>query len=177
MRRSTALLLVLLVSAPTLADEPDAGWVDLFDGKSLDGWRAEGKEGVSIEEGEIRLLSKGKNLWLPHERSWTDFELEVEALMPAEGYNSGIGFRCTSTGRFTGYQCEIENAKSGSIYAIGKGWIWPKGKEQTATFDGMAKNAFRVGEWNRFRIRCEGNRVRIWVNDTLTADVTDDTFT
>ncbi len=159
--------------------KPQAAWVDLFDGKTLNGWKAK-KTGKGVEakvvDGEIHLMSKGTNLWFAHERVLRDFELQAEALMPDGGYNSGLAFRGTSKGKFTGYQCEIAEAKSGSIYAIGKGWVWPKGKEQTDKFNRMAKGAFKTGQWNTFRVVCESNRIRIWVNGTLTADVESDLF-
>jgi len=62
------------------------------------------------------------------------------------------------------------------IYAIGSGWVWPQGKEESAEFKKMAGDSFKVGEWNNLRIRCEGERIQIWVNDTRTADVVDDRF-
>lgn len=149
----------------------------LFDGKTLQGWSARAEGDVKVVDGEIQILSKGKNLWLIHDKTYADFELTVEAMMPKDGYNSGIGFRCIGDkGKPKGYQCEIENAKSGMIYAIGSGWVWPKGAEQTKRFQQMSKNAFILGEWNSFRIRCEGNRIQIWVNDVKTADVKDERF-
>ena len=33
-----------------------------------------------------------------------------------------------------------------------------------------AKQAFKKGEWNRYRIMVEGDRYRSWVNDVPTAD-------
>lgn len=157
--------------------ENEAGWQALFNGQSLEGWEARAEGEVSVTDEEIHLLAKGKNLWLVHEGTFADFELEVEVLMPEAGYNSGIGFRCVGDGKPKGYQCEVENQKSGMIYAIGSGWVWPKGDEESNRFKEMAGESFRVGEWNRFRIRAEGERLQIWVNDTLTADVKDDRFT
>lgn len=152
-------------------------WTPLFNSKSLDGWRARAEGDVKVVNGEIHILSKGKNLWLMHDKSFDDFELKIEAHMPTAGYNSGIGFRCTGAkGRPKGYQCEIENEKSGMIYAIGSGWVWPRGKEESAKFREMSREAFRVDKWNTFRIRCVGNHIQIWVNDVKTADVMDDRF-
>lgn len=158
-------------------DESGAEWTSLFDGKSLEGWDARAEGDVSVADGEIRILSQGQNLWLVHEGTFDDFELKLEALMPKEGYNSGIGFRCVGkAGRPKGYQCEIENQKSGMIYAIGSGWVWPRGAEETKKFKEMAGDSFKVGEWNEFRIRCQGSHIEIWVNGTKTADVKDDKF-
>jgi hypothetical protein len=158
--------------------DDEADWLALFDGKSLAGWKVDpdsNKAQISVVDGEIHMLSRGKNLWMPCERVFRDFELEVEALMPTT-YNSGIGFRCATKGKFTGYQCEIDRAKSGSIYAIGRGWVWPRGAEQTTEFNKLAADAFRNGEWNRFRIRCVGDHIQIWINGVNTADIRDRLF-
>ncbi len=171
-------------AANAFLDEVENGdWIDLFDGETLDGWKdraptnAQSKIEVGVVDGEIQMLSKGVNLWLVHEGVFDDFELVAEVKMPKEGgYNSGIGFRCTGAGKPKGYQCEVEEAKSGMIYAIGSGWVWPKGAEEAKRFKEMAGDSFRNGEWNHFRIRCEGNRIQIRVNGTLTADVEDDRF-
>ena len=34
----------------------------------------------------------------------------------------------------------------------------------------VIKSALRGGEWNRYRIRCEGDRVQLWINDVQTVD-------
>ena len=154
----------------------EENWIALFDGKSLRGWSARAKGEVTVAEGEIRILSRGANLWLVHEAQFSDFELQVEARMPEDAYNSGIGFRCTGKGRPKGYQCEIDRGKSGMIYAIGSGWVWPKGAEQTKRFREMSRGAFDNAKWNQFRIRCQGDRIQIWVNGTQTADVRDSRF-
>jgi len=151
-------------------------WTDLFNGKTLDGWEARAKGDVSVNDGEIQMLSKGQNLWLVHEDEFEDFELRVEAHMPDDAYNSGIGFRCTGRGKPKGYQCEIAGAKSGMIYAIGSGWVWPKGAEENRRFQQMTKGAFKDGQWNTFRIRCEGDRIQIWLNGVQTADIRDTRF-
>ena len=84
----------------------DDGWVDLFDGKTLKGWTSRAKGDVKVEEGEIRILSRGANLWLVHEGEFDNFELRLEAKMPESGYNSGIGFRCAGKGKPKGYSTE-----------------------------------------------------------------------
>ena len=163
-------------AAPTA--ETDDGWLPLFDGKTLNGWTATAKnQTVEVSDGEIHLLSKKANLWLLHEKSYDHFELEVEAKMPESGYNSGIGFRCTpGKKKPKGYQCEIDHKKTGQIYAIGKGWVWPKNKEEKARFEKMAGDCFKDGAWNRFKIRCVGKKIQIWVNGVLTADLEDELF-
>lgn len=155
--------------------EHELGWETLFNSKDLSGWKALAKGDVEVKDGEIHILSKGANLWLLHEKSFKDFELTAEAKMPDDAYNSGIGFRCIGAGaKPKGYQCEIDRAKSGMIYAIGSGWVWPKGDRETKRFNEMSKDAFDNAKWNHFRIRCQGDSIKIWVNEVLTADIKDE---
>lgn len=162
------------------ANSDASEWIDLFDGKSLAGWKPQSKSDkidIKVVDGEIQINSKGTNLWYSHEKVLKDFEIEAEAFMPEGAYNSGLAFRCQTGGKkFTGYQCEIDRAKSGMIYAIGKGWVWPKGKDQAAQFAKMAGDSFKDGKWNQFKVRCEGKHIQIWVNGVKTADVQDDLF-
>ena len=152
-------------------------WKELIRDGSLEGWTPLVEAEVSVEGGVVRLNSDGPNLWLMHEDSFKDFELEAEVLMPESGYNSGIGFRCARNGKKPlGYQCEIENEKTGMIYAIGSGWVWPKGDDETQAFRKMAEGAFVKSTWNHLRVRCKGPLIQIWVNGVLTADVSDDRF-
>ena len=152
-------------------------WQNLFDGKSLNGWQSRSKgQTVKVENGEIQILSKKANLWLVYNKHFENFELEVEAKMPQSGYNSGIGFRCTGAKKPLGYQCEIDNAKSGSIYAIGKGWVLPPKKDAWEDFYKVAGNCYKAGEWNKFKIKCLGDHIQIWINGHKTADIKDSRF-
>lgn len=158
--------------------QSDSPWINLFDGKTLDGWEARSKnQVVKVEDGAINILSKKANLWLVHKQEFSNFQLEVEAKMPKEGYNSGIGFRCSGAKKPLGYQCEIDNKKSGSIYAIGKGWVLPAKGQPWEGFYETAGNCYKPGEWNKFVIKALGSRIQIWINGHKTADINDDRFT
>ncbi len=167
-------VLIMLLSFGLLAQEKSE-WKSLFDGKTLNGWKAPGTDEVKVVDGEIHILTK-KNLWLLQEDSYENFELEVEAKMPESGYNSGIGFRCVAKKKKPlGYQCEIDNKKSGAIYAIGKGWVLPL-KNKWDDFYKVAKDCYKIGEWNKFKIRVEGQHIQIWINGHLTADIKDEKY-
>jgi hypothetical protein len=158
-------------------NENAGAWIDLFDGETLAGWKALAEGDVKVVDGEIQILAKGKNLWLLHEKEFGDFELTAEVKMPDDAYNSGIGFRCAEAkGKPKGYQCEVAGKESGMLYAIGSGWVWPKGNEEKKKFAEMAGDSFKPKEWNTLRIEAEGEQLKIWVNGTLTADVTDQRF-
>ena len=166
------ILLVLLFTITLGAnDKKDDGWVSLI-GKNLDNWQGNVKADIKLKDGEIQLLSAKKNLWLLHKDEFANFELEVEAFMPEGAYNSGIGFRCQMKGKkVLGFQCEIDKKKSGAIYSIGKGWVLPKNKNLWGEFYKVAGDCFKDNQWNKFRIRCVGKKIEIWVNGVKTADV------
>lgn len=177
-RLKQLIVMVLMACTAFSATYAEGEWRDLFDGKSLKGWvpQVEGQQ-VEVKDGEIQMLAIKKNLWLLNDQEFKNFELEVEVNMPEEGYNSGIGFRCAEgTKKISGYQCEVANEKTGSIYAIGKGWVLPADKDGWGKFISSANGCFKKGEWNKIKIRCEGPRIQIWINGHQTADVTDDKY-
>lgn len=151
-------------------------WVSLFNGENLNGWHYKTSGEVKVENNAISLFSEKKNLWLQTKKTFKDFELKVEAKMPESGYNSGIGFRCTTEGKLHGFQCEVDQKKTGSIYAIGKGWINPLKKDGWEGFYKVAGNCYKPGDWNSYHIICRGNRIQVFVNGHKTSDITSDAF-
>lgn len=186
--KNLILLLALLTSGSATwllhaNDKAQAGpaWRALFDGTSTEGWTPR-VDVVSFEavDGELHLLSK-KNVWVTSDLKLADFVFEAEVLMPDDaedsGFNSGLAFRCIgATGKPKGYQCEIDGphpGQTGGIYGIGLGgWLYPK-KETKAEHRERITSALKRGEWNHYRIQCEGKRIRTWINETLISDIED----
>jgi hypothetical protein len=90
--------------------------------------------------------------------------------------NSGVQIRSESRpdyrdGVVHGYQVEIDpspRAWSGGIYdEQRRGWL------QNPKDDPAAQKAFKVGEWNRYRVEADGDRIRTWVNGVPVSDLTD----
>lgn len=113
-----------------------------------------------------------QNSFLVSREEYGDFELTVEVKI--DGGNSGIQIRSheNAEGRFFGYQIEVdpsERAWSGGLYDEGRrGWLDSnEGKEE-------ARAAFDADGWNRYRIVCEGDHIRTWVNGVPCADFRDD---
>lgn len=148
-------------------------WTWLFNGKNTDGWFNPYDHGeVEVVNNEIRLTGSDK-FFLVTEDQYSDFVLEVSVKMPGTESNSGIQFRShmKDNGHVFGYQAEVDPSDrswSGGIYDEGRrGWIARlKGKSH-------AQSAFKVDEWNRYRIHAEGDRLRVYVNGLKTADMTD----
>ena len=150
-----------------------AEWIELFDGKTTEGWKPR-SEVISFDAkgGDLHLLSK-TNCWVTTEIQMSDFEAEIEVLMPKEeGFNSGLAFRCIGNqGRPKGYQCEIDRQKPGGVYGIGNGgWIYP-GKGQTKEFAERIRGNFKKDDWNHFRVKAVGERIQTWLNGKPVSDI------
>ena len=157
-------------------------WVDLFDGKTLSGWvnpydRGEAK----VVDGEIHLTSDDK-FFLVTEKTYSDFVLEGEVKLPEGKSNSGFMFRChVKPNKVWGYQAEVdasERAWSGGLFdEARRAWLNPKKPNDSPSGDAFrekTKGSFKRYDWNKYRIQAEGSRLRIWVNDVLCTDYTDD---
>lgn len=161
----------------------DEGFVPLFDGKSVDGWKNPYKWGeLEVKDGEIHL--KGNRKWfLVTEKTYSDFVFEGEVKLPEGKANSGFMFRAqVKPNKVYGYQAEVDGNVnrmwSGGLYDEGrrKWFISPKrgDKESEAAFAKRAEGAFKRDDWNTYRITCQGNKIKIEVNGVLVTDVEDD---
>ncbi len=164
-------------SAPKQADAA-SGWVELFDGKTLDGWtQRNGTAEYAVIDGTIQGTTKkgSPNSFLCSDRFYGDFELEFDVKLSSDELNSGVQIRSHSipthkNGRVHGPQVEIDARRhSGYIYdEAGRGWL------STNRDDPASAAAYRSGEWNRYRVICFGPKIRTWVNGVPVADVLDD---
>ena len=155
----------------------DAGgeWIDLFNGKNLDGWKNPYKWGKAwVEDGEIRLQAD-KKFFLVTEKTYGNFELQAEIRLPDEGRaNSGIMFRChAEPNKVFGYQAECdpsERAWTGGLYDEGRRtWLHPKrGQEKTVDLFQAP-----MGEWIKYRIVANGDHLQIFINGKQTTDFHD----
>jgi hypothetical protein len=157
-------------------------WEDLVD-SSLSKWenpydfgKAEYKDGI------VNLTSKKGKWFLLTKKEYANFVFESEIKMPVKKGNSGIMFRCQKKkNKVWGYQAEVDTQPrkwSGGLYDEGrrKWFISPIKKDESsvAEFRGRAGEAFKQGQWNKYRIVCIGSHIQISVNGTVTTDVHDE---
>lgn len=157
-------------------------WVDLFDGKTLSGWMNPYNRGeAKVVDGEIHLTSNDK-FFMVTEKTYSDFILEGEVKLPEGKSNSGFMFRChVKPNRVWGYQAEVDasdRAWSGGLFdEARRQWLNPQKPNDSPSgnaFREKTKGSFKRYDWNTYRIQAEGTRLRIWVNDVLCTDYTDD---
>ena len=171
------ILFLMVANVSTLAVEKEAAWTQLFDGKSTKGWEPCAKvDSFKAVKGELHLVSTA-NVWVVSDLQLSDFVAELEVKIPQEnaGFNSGLGFRLVGDkGKPKGYQCEIDRTKPGGVYGISMGgWLYPKGKDQTAVYNKTTKGLFKPEEWNHFKVEAKGSHIRTWLNGKLIAELED----
>ena len=125
---AAAFAFALLFSAGSAAEPDDEGWVTIFDGTSLKGWKInENAETWKLEDG--MLVAKGDRshiFYVGDDKPFQNFELKVD-VKAASNSNGGIYFhtRFQETGwpRY-GHEAQVNNTykgdpkKSGSLYGI-----------------------------------------------------------
>ena len=146
------------LTSPAVAQ---AGWVDLFDGKTLNGWVQVGEAQWRVEEGAI-VAHGGKGGYLVTPDNYPDFELKSE-FWSDEKANSGIFFRCTDRNKITAtnaYEANIFDTRSDPSYGTGA-------IVNIAKVDPMPKAA---GKWNTFDVIAKGDRLSVIMNGQRTVD-------
>ena len=163
------------ISTETKAQEP---WKDLFDGKTLTGWEQKGGQAkYTITDGAIvgSTVLNTPNSFLCTKQFYSDFILELEVKVDSR-LNSGIQIRSNSfpeydNGRVHGYQIEIDPSKrawSGGIYdEAGRGWL------NNLEGNTAGQKAFKLDQWNSYRIEAIGDTIKTWVNGVPTAHLND----
>lgn len=189
MSKAFACLLVLAASQVASAAEPK--WIDLFDGKTLDGWTVRGGAATyEVRDGAIvgTTVDGSPNTFLCR-GPFGDFELEFDVKCD-KALNSGVQIRShvyekdtpqesnpkriRKAGEVYGYQCEIDRAEDGVA-----GNFWDEGR-RTKWLDDLSNKpgavaAFKNDDWNHYRIVAQGDRIRSWVNGVACADFRDAT--
>jgi quinoprotein glucose dehydrogenase len=169
----------------------DSGWIQLFDGKTLNGWvHMNGAHTFTVEDGAIvgRTVesSASMNSFLCSLEEFDDFELELETYIDPitnSGIQirtkirsiAGVGSGTQFAGRVNGPQMEIRRyyqgqPTTGVLYgeAIGTGWLSSQQKIEEG-------HRYYVDDgWNKVRIVAKGPRIRTWVNGHAVEDLTNE---
>lgn len=151
--------------------EPTDGWISLFNGQDLSGWKAsENKNTFSVQDGLLVAHGERSHLFYTGEvqdASFTNFEFQAE-VMTTPGSNSGIYFYTAyqEEGWPTqGYEAQVSNThlgagdyrelkKTGSLYSIRNTY----------------KQLMSDNQWFEYNIKVRDGRVQIRLNDILVVD-------
>lgn len=185
MRHKTILFLalgVLTLNAAAALEAADnvltpeqkaAGWIALFDGKTLNGWSVRsGFATYKAENGAIvgTTAVKSPNTFLTTDKEFGDFELTVDVKLDDGGLNSGLQVRSKLKGqpyggRLYGPQVEICPGLAGYIYgeATKYGWL---------SQERPVHKLFPLKQWVPFRVRAVGPKIETWVGGKKVAELT-----
>ena len=162
MRFIAVCLVGLMLAGVAAAEgnwEPGDGWIQLFNGKDLTGWKTSGDNNSwSAEDGILKNVvpqgKHGRNIYT--EKTFQDFKLHIEFRVP-KGGNSGVYLR----GRK-----EVQVHDSYGVAKPGSGncgGIYSK----SAPSSNACKPA---GEWNVFDITIQGHAITVIHNGVKIQD-------
>jgi hypothetical protein len=161
-------LMLALTAGQSLAQKKQKGWVKLFDGKTLNGWKISEPEKNSwkVENGAIVAHGERSHLfYVGDPQPFVNFELKVE-VMTKPGSNGGIYFHTqpleTGWPKY-GYEVQVNQThtdwrKTGGLYAV------QDVKEQLVKDD----------EWYTYHITVKGKRITVKINDKVAVDWTEE---
>lgn len=159
--------LAMTLGMTALGGEKD-GWIPLFDGKSLDGWKANENAGTfSVKDGELIVKGDRSHLFYAgpvNKADFKNFELKLE-ILTKPGANSGVYFHTAfqdSGWPAKGYEIQVNNThkdpkKTAGVYAVQDNFTAP------------AKD----DEWFTMEIKVEGRHVVTKVNGKVISDFTE----
>ena len=170
----TLLLAFAFVCPLALADEqPEAdseGWIELFNGKDLSGWKVSTDNPDSFQVVDGELVVKGPRAHLYYvgpveDAAFKNFEWKCE-IMTKPKANSGMYFHTKyqeESWPTKGYEVQVNNShgdprKTGSLYAID---------------DVMDDAPANDNEWFTQHVIVNGKRIIIKVNDEVVTDYTE----
>jgi 3-keto-disaccharide hydrolase len=151
-----------------------AGFEALFDGETFDGWEGNLEvfriEGNAVVGGSLEKAVE-HNDFLCTEKEYGDFELRLQVKLLGEQANAGIQFRTKRIPdhyEVSGYQADMGQQYWGCLYDESR-----RNKVLAGIEKEQAAELVRAGQWNDYIIRCQGDRIQLWLNGTLTVDYTE----
>lgn len=161
-------VLINLLGCSSAKNMNNDGWVSLFDGKSLNGWKAGANaSSFSVQDGAIVVNGDVSHLYYDGEvqqHSFKNFEFKAD-VMTLPGSNSGIYFHTQyqeSSWPEKGYEVQVNNShtdwrRSGSLWAISD----------------VRETYAKDNEWFLEHIRVEGKRISVYINNNLVVEYTE----
>ncbi|MGD9633479.1 MAG: DUF1080 domain-containing protein, partial [Pirellulales bacterium] len=162
----------LMLSPATAADNKatdDEGFISLFDGKTLDGWKSnEHEEAVRVEDGALVVGGSERShifyVGPVGNHDFKDFDLKLQ-VMTKPGSNSGVYVhtKYEDEGWPTqGYECQVNNSqqdwrRTGSLYAI----------------EDVRETKAKDDEWFDYDIIVRGKKITLKVNGETTVEYTE----
>ena len=177
---SVLLVCVAMVSAQEApdnnltADEKEAGWLLLFNGKDLSGWKADtgAPSKTPVQDGAINPHGSGAYM-LVYDKYYGDFILSLDFKISA-GCNSGVFVRTFPLKSVQGHDVGWNGLEVAIDDTTANGYT-----DTGAIYDLVAptKNAMKpAGEWNHLVITCNRNLITVDLNNETVTNMNLDDF-
>jgi hypothetical protein len=155
-----------LLEARLPTEDLDLGWIRLFDGQSLLGWKATSDVDWKVQNDHI-VATKGEPGFLLTEVRFSDYEIELE-FQADEKTNSGLFLRTSSDVKDPAKDCyEINIAPTDNPFPTGSIVGRAKVSEQVT--------APESDQWHSLHALVDQDHVQVWVNGQQAADYKDTT--
>jgi len=193
-RFATMCFVFLVIFSNSLLAEEDDGFKPIFDGKTLEGWKAPNMTYWSVQDGAITAESTEANPCTSNQfLVWqggdvADFELKAKFRLAGNRGNSGIQFRSRidDRGMGIGYQADIlpGGPWCGALadeYTGREPLMVPNGHKTVVDVDGKRTctpagepvSLRKPGEWNDYHIIARGHRMVLKINGQVSAEFID----
>ncbi|HSM06338.1 MAG TPA: DUF1080 domain-containing protein [Longimicrobiales bacterium] len=152
------------------AQERAEGWRLLFDGASLDQWRGFRQEtlpGGWVAQDGMLIRTEGGGDIITRD-VFQDFELSLEWMVHESG-NSGVMFRVSEEAERTFHSAPEMQILDDAGHVDGGNPLTSAGANY-AMHPAPRGVVHPAGEWNRARLRVEGNQVTHWLNGQQIVD-------
>lgn len=173
--RSTLTLVGLALALVALSASGQGEWKPLFDGETFAGWEGDLTH-FRIEDGAIVAGnlsdSLAHNYFLATTARYDHFELRLKVKLLGEDANAGIQIRTEripDNTEVTGYQADMGQHYWGCLYDESR-----RNRILQQPAPELIEKTLKKNAWNDYRIRCEGNRIQLWLNGVQTVDYTEE---
>ncbi len=164
---SISILMIAFIGISTI----QAQKTKLFNGKDLSGWTVYGTEKWYVEDG-LLVCESGpdeKYGYLATNEHYKNYVLTLQFKQEADG-NSGVFIRSTIEGvKVSGWQVEVapKGKHTGGVYeSYGRGWLIKPTADK--------EEALKVGQWNKLKIKVDGDTITSWLNGTEMITISDE---
>ncbi len=174
------LFVIFIIVAWSQQTSKDIPWVSLFNGKNFNGWEIKGSNGKAWVEDSAFVCHQVSNTpehtFICTKKKYDDYIFEADAKI--EGMlHSGFLLRCIDAKSDSahvalyGYQVKIDPTErrwTGGVFDdFGHSWNWLYTLKESE----KAQSAFKLNEWNHFRIEAIGDSIKVWVNNIPTCNL------
>jgi len=189
-------LLLIPALASSLLFAEDLKTISLFNGKDLAGWHSDvpaADDGAKVKASFVardgKLVSLGKpGGHLITDAVYENYRLEIEYRFAKQAGNCGVLVHVSKPrvlyGMFpSSIEVQMHHENAGDFWCIGEDIEVPEmdkrsPKKEGQKWGGLEGDARRIlnltddsekplGEWNRMKIECQGDEIKVWVNGDL----------